>query len=577
MKTLYRNLFFLFGLAAVVVMLLTMNISWDELLGSLRSAGIRLPLILLLWMVIYAINTLSWWVILRSSGKMNGLSFLKLYKFTVSGFSLNYVTPVGLMGGEPYRIMEVSPYVGVERATASVILYVMMHIMSHFIFWVSAVLIFVGFYTVSTEIGILMGCILAFCLIIGYLFSKGYKNGMAVACVQIGSRIPFIKHVLQRFLEKNLTKLEHIDQNISLLHKQKKGMFYGSLFLEYLARIVSCGEVWLILNVLSQDVSYVDCILILAFSSLMANLLFFMPMQLGGREGGFALAVDSLRMAGAYGVFTALITRIREIIWIMIGLALMKMGNSSRKNVQDNMSKSLDISRIKALAFDFGGTLDAPFLHWMKIYMKIYQEAGITLSKEEYRPSYVWTEQQMEKRQIITPTDSLLHTQQVKLRLQLERLTEEGVLKLSLEEQERLALDIAQRVTDYSLGYVAKAKPVLERLAGQYTLLLVSNYYGNIAQIAKDAGIADLFLSITDSTLAGIRKPDPGLWLKAITEAGFQPSQVLVIGDSKKNDTLPALSLGCQAVKGCAEGEEDIEEAPCIRSISELPDLLKQE
>ena len=32
-------------------------------------------------------------------------------------------------------------------------------------------------------------------------------------------------------------------------------------------------------------------------------------MQLGGREGGFALAVGGLSLSGAYGVYAALITR----------------------------------------------------------------------------------------------------------------------------------------------------------------------------------------------------------------------------------------------------------------------------
>ena len=52
-----------------------------------------------------------------------------------------------------------------------------------------------------------------------------------------------------------------------------------------------------------------------------------MPMQLGGREGGFALAVGGLSLSGAYGVYAALITRVREMVWIVIGLALMKVGN----------------------------------------------------------------------------------------------------------------------------------------------------------------------------------------------------------------------------------------------------------
>ena len=95
---------------------------------------------------------------------------------------------------------------------------------------------------------------------------------------------------------------------------RRKSTFYSALGLEYTARIVGCLEVWLILNVLTTDVSFVGCILIVAFSSLLANLLFFLPMQLGGREGGFALAVAGLSLSGAYGVFAALITRVREMV-----------------------------------------------------------------------------------------------------------------------------------------------------------------------------------------------------------------------------------------------------------------------
>ena len=60
-------------------------------------------------------------------------------------------------------------------------------------------------------------------------------------------------------------------------------------------------------------------------------------MQLGGREGGFALAVGGLSLSGAYGVYAALITRVREMVWIVIGLALMKVGNfkQSKEKTED--------------------------------------------------------------------------------------------------------------------------------------------------------------------------------------------------------------------------------------------------
>lgn len=329
-KSAYRNMFLAFGIVAVVVMLFTFDVSYDELWSNLQRAGFYLPLVLLLWLIIYLINTSSWYIIIRSGGDTKGLSFRRLYKFTVSGFALNYVTPVGLMGGEPYRIMELTPYVGVERATSSVILYVMMHIFSHFCFWLSSVVVYICFYPVGWGMGIVLGLVTLFCLLLAMLFVKGYRHGMTVACIRIGSRIPFLKTKAMRFAETHKEQLEDIDRQIALLHQQKKSTFYSALSLEYLARIVGCLEVWLILNVLTAHVNFADCLLIVAFSSLLANLLFFLPMQLGGREGGFALAVGGLSLSGAYGVYAALITRVREMVWIVIGLFLMKIGNRKK-------------------------------------------------------------------------------------------------------------------------------------------------------------------------------------------------------------------------------------------------------
>lgn len=203
----------------------------------------------------------------------------------------------------------------------------MMHIFSHFWFWFLSIFLYIFLYPVNTFMSILLTAIGAFCLLAIYFFARGYKNGMTVKTFRFLQKVPFIKRWAHRFIVKQKDTLEQIDSQIALLHSQHKITFYSSLLLELSARIFSSLEIYIILRVFTPEVSGWDCVLILAFSSLFSNLIFFFPMQLGAREGGLALAVDGLHMSPALGVYVGLITRLRELLWIVIGMVLIKVGN----------------------------------------------------------------------------------------------------------------------------------------------------------------------------------------------------------------------------------------------------------
>lgn len=323
MKKKYQNGFFVFGL--VVLAIMVTQLDFAEVYAGLSRAGYWFFAVIALWGALYVFNTATWYIIIKSgSEKETKINFLWLYKITVSGFALNYATPGGLMGGEPYRIMSVAPVVGAERASSSVILYAMTHIFSHFIFWLLSIFLFLLTEQVNVFMGMLLSAVGAFCLLGVWFFIKGYRKGMAVRIMNMVRHIPGLKKWACGFVCRHGEQLSKIDSQIAALHKQNKRSFIAAVSLELICRVVSALEIMFILLVVMPEVSFVRCILILAFTSLFANLLFFMPLQLGGREGGFLMSAAGLSISAGAGIFVALIVRIRELIWTAIGLLMIK-------------------------------------------------------------------------------------------------------------------------------------------------------------------------------------------------------------------------------------------------------------
>lgn len=227
---------------------------------------------------------------------------------------------------------------------------------------------------------------------------------------------------------------------------------------------------------------------------------------------------------------------------------------------------------VKGVIFDYGGTLDTGGAHWSWVIWEAWQKAGVATDLATFREAYVYAERELARTRHILPEHDFHDMLQIKINVELQWLA--GQDKLPAVQVEPMAEKIAALCDASARAHVEAAKPVLEKMASEYPLVLVSNFYGNIETVLENYGVRQFFKKIVESATAGVRKPDPAIFTLGVKELGLPAGECLVIGDSYRKDIEPALKAGCKAVwlKGRGwTGEEDAQEYEyTIQNLNEL-------
>ncbi len=229
---------------------------------------------------------------------------------------------------------------------------------------------------------------------------------------------------------------------------------------------------------------------------------------------------------------------------------------------------------MKAILFDFGGTLDTDGIHWSELFWETYVHFHIPVTKENLREAFIYSERKIAN--VIKPEFSMKQTLEKQLLYQLEYLQDKHYLPSYYSF-------IIDELSEYCYRYVIKtvmrSKELLENLSSQYSLGIISNYYGNLETVLQELSIKKYFSSVIDSTKLKIRKPDKQIFKVALNDLAMVPQEVIMIGDSYENDIIPAKSIGCFTIwiqnkvwqEPVDNGSADFK----IESITELPKVLE--
>ena len=202
------------------------------------------------------------------------------------------------------------------------------------------------------------------------------------------------------------------------------------------------------------------------------------------------------------------------------------------------LNQAIMPTEIKAVIFDYGGTLDTGGDHWSRVIYNAYRSAGVDIPQDRFIEAYIYAERVMGP--LIESTQTFREILEAKIGVQVQFLG----LTLTVDSN-----DIVRRCYQTALNHCYESAQTIRSINKDVKRGLVSNFYGNLDAVLSEMGMEGLFDVVVDSGVVNIRKPDPAIFQLAIQALDVAPSETLVIGDSVEKDMIPARSLGCQVIR----------------------------
>lgn len=116
---------------------------------------------------------------------------------------------------------------------------------------------------------------------------------------------------------------------------------------------------------------------------------------------------------------------------------------------------------------------------------------------------------------------------------------------------------------------------LLDYLKPKYKLHIITNGFA-LVQDRKiaNANIGHYFASVTNSEMAGVKKPHRGIFEHALQKAGAVKAQSIMIGDCIDADVRGALDFGIDAILFSPAGHSGIPNIKQVQHLSEIKQYL---
>lgn len=280
------------------------------ILASIGRLGWRLAIVFVVPVILVAFfDALGWrYAFARDRVGLGTLMWTRLV-----GEAFNLTTPTAALGGEAVKTWLLRDRVALSEAVSSVI------VAKTTITIAQGLLLLLGVVLAWTSLAANSRMLVAMEWLLGLeiaslaLFVHAQTRGLA----SFGGRL-LARFGLRRFASHE--GLDRVDRSLAEFYLQQPRRLALSIFYHFVAWLLGAVEGWMILWLLGTPVSLVTATVIEAFGTGIRFATFLIPGSLGALEGGYAATFAALGLGGTMGVTFSLVRRLREIVWIAVGL-----------------------------------------------------------------------------------------------------------------------------------------------------------------------------------------------------------------------------------------------------------------
>jgi hypothetical protein len=202
-----------------------------------------------------------------------------------------------------------------------VVLYRMLHTFGLLLSFLTAALLGLVFLPHTPVILALLSVALVVLTVLTVLLFTGHRRGGLEQALNLLHRVPLLDRLARRLEPKRAT-LAAMDEQIIQCYHASPRRFFQALGLEYVSRCLFMAEYLLIALSVGVDLSYAKAYVVGGLSQLVQNVIFVVPFEVGTKEGSLYLLFHLLGLDPALGVYAAIVSRLRDLVWIGVGVGL---------------------------------------------------------------------------------------------------------------------------------------------------------------------------------------------------------------------------------------------------------------